>query len=212
MILDDKIRYLQIAFNHDVVMVANLLPRIPLSNRIMIEAGTPSAFVYVPMGPGLKIFPLGGFRAFAVAPWMPLGVTGVVRGAAGPALAEFVADPGRQRQRTGDACRLRCAAEEVGELFRTVAGRRTAVARRNDDVHELARQAVTIEKHYGCPMDMEWARDGETGNMYIVQARPETVQSHAAAGKLKSYTVHAAGGELTRGLSVGSAAAVGEVF
>jgi pyruvate,water dikinase len=44
-------------------------------------------------------------------------------------------------------------------------------------VTELARMAKTIEEHYGLPMDMEWAKDGITGELYIVQARPETVQS-----------------------------------
>ncbi|MGY6709204.1 MAG: PEP/pyruvate-binding domain-containing protein, partial [Rhizobiaceae bacterium] len=47
---------------------------------------------------------------------------------------------------------------------------------------QLARWAVAIEDHYGCPMDMEWAKDGETGEMFIVQARPETVQSRRGAG------------------------------
>ena len=42
---------------------------------------------------------------------------------------------------------------------------------------QLGRWAVAIEQHYGRPMDMEWARDGETGELFIVQARPETVQS-----------------------------------
>ena len=46
------------------------------------------------------------------------------------------------------------------------------------EVEELGRQAVVIEKHYGRPMDIEWAKDGEDGGLYIVQARPETVQSH----------------------------------
>jgi pyruvate,water dikinase len=45
------------------------------------------------------------------------------------------------------------------------------------DVHELARQALVIESHYGCPMDIEWGKDGETGAIYVLQARPETVQS-----------------------------------
>src|SRR4051812_8388105 len=45
------------------------------------------------------------------------------------------------------------------------------------DVMELARQALTIEQHYGCPMDIEWGKDGETGRIYVLQARPETVQS-----------------------------------
>ncbi len=74
-----------------------------------------------------------------------------------------------------------------------------------DEIVELARQACTIEDHYGCPMDMEWARDGETGDLYIVQARPETVQSRAEAGKMLSYTVHEHGPEILRGLSVGGA-------
>jgi pyruvate,water dikinase len=49
----------------------------------------------------------------------------------------------------------------------------------DDDVIELAKQALIIEEHYGCPMDIEWGKDGETGKIYILQARPETVQSRA---------------------------------
>jgi pyruvate,water dikinase len=79
------------------------------------------------------------------------------------------------------------------------------------EILELARAAATIEAHYGQPMDMEWARDGAGGALYIVQARPETVQSRSDAGKLKSYTVHEAGEELVSGLSVGNAVAIGEV-
>src|SRR5918995_2511926 len=47
------------------------------------------------------------------------------------------------------------------------------------DILELAKQALIIEDHYGCPMDIEWGKDGETGKIYILQARPETVQSRA---------------------------------
>ncbi|BBU83566.1 hypothetical protein EIMP300_49660 [Escherichia coli] len=47
----------------------------------------------------------------------------------------------------------------------------------NEEVQELAKQAVQIEKHYGRPMDIEWAKDGHTGKLFIVQARPETVRS-----------------------------------
>ncbi len=50
----------------------------------------------------------------------------------------------------------------------------------DDEITELAAMAVTIEKHYGRPMDIEWAKDGENGQLYIVQARPETVQSRAS--------------------------------
>ena len=79
------------------------------------------------------------------------------------------------------------------------------------EILELARQACTIEAHYGQPMDMEWARDGQTGQLYIVQARPETVQSRARFGTLKSYRVKKHGKTLLKGLSVGEAVVSGSV-
>ena len=79
------------------------------------------------------------------------------------------------------------------------------------EILDLARMAVTIENHYGQPMDMEWARDGDTGEIFIVQARPETVQSRADAGAIKSYTVRKSGKTLVKGLSVGSGVAAGQV-
>ncbi len=79
------------------------------------------------------------------------------------------------------------------------------------EIVELARWAATIEQHYGCPMDMEWARDGNTGDMYIVQARPETVQARRDVGIFKSYTIHNKGKVLTKGLSIGDAIASGQV-
>ncbi len=79
------------------------------------------------------------------------------------------------------------------------------------EILALARQARVIEEHYGCPMDMEWARDGKTGTLYIVQARPETVQSRADVGALRSYAVEDPGETLVTGLSVGDAAVTGRV-
>ncbi len=49
----------------------------------------------------------------------------------------------------------------------------------DEDLIELSKQALIIEEHYGCPMDIEWGKDGESGKLYILQARPETVQSRA---------------------------------
>ncbi|HSR00105.1 MAG TPA: phosphoenolpyruvate synthase [Sphingomicrobium sp.] len=74
----------------------------------------------------------------------------------------------------------------------------------DDDVLSLARWAVAIERHYGRPMDMEWAKDGETGELFIVQARPETVQSVRGAGTLKSWHIDTGGAEpLVSGSAVG---------
>jgi pyruvate,water dikinase len=76
---------------------------------------------------------------------------------------------------------------------------------------QLARWAVAIEKHYGCPMDIEWAKDGESGDIYIVQARPETVQSQRRAGLFKSYQVTKKGRLLASGLGIGEAVTTGRV-
>lgn len=78
------------------------------------------------------------------------------------------------------------------------------------EILELARMAVTIERHYGQPMDIEWARDGGTGLLYIVQARPETVQSRRGA-TVRHYELQSHGKVLVRGLSVGQAVVSGPV-
>jgi pyruvate,water dikinase len=92
----------------------------------------------------------------------------------------------------------------------SVAERRTAVLD-EDAILQLARWAVAIEDHYARPMDIEWARDGDSGELFIVQARPETVQSRKQAGALKTYTLKRKGERLLSGLSVGDAIAVGKV-
>ncbi|MCB1517572.1 MAG: phosphoenolpyruvate synthase, partial [Hyphomicrobiaceae bacterium] len=81
----------------------------------------------------------------------------------------------------------------------------------DEDILHLARWAVEIENHYGCPMDMEWAKDGDTGELFIVQARPETVQSRKSGAVLQSYSISGKGEVLTTGLSVGAAAVAGQV-
>jgi pyruvate,water dikinase len=79
------------------------------------------------------------------------------------------------------------------------------------EILKLATWAVTIESHYRCAMDMEWAKDGETGDLYIVQARPETVQSQRDVSAYRSYRITHKGKELTRGIAIGDAAAAGRV-
>jgi len=72
-----------------------------------------------------------------------------------------------------------------------------------DDVQALARDAVAIEQHYGRPMDIEWAKDGRTGEIYILQARPETVKSRGAANMLQRYILKERGKVLATGRSIG---------
>ncbi|MDM7323184.1 MAG: phosphoenolpyruvate synthase [Gammaproteobacteria bacterium] len=80
----------------------------------------------------------------------------------------------------------------------------------DDEVLELARQAVIIEQHYGRPMDIEWAKDGNTGELFIVQARPETVQTQADANLFKQYILNERGTVLAAGRSVGQKIATGQ--
>jgi len=79
------------------------------------------------------------------------------------------------------------------------------------EIVTLARWACVIEKHYGCPMDIEWAKDGETDEIFIVQARPETVQSRRTEPLLRSYRILSKGRKLLSGLSIGNAVVSGRV-
>ncbi|MFT5702962.1 MAG: pyruvate,water dikinase [Rickettsiales bacterium] len=79
------------------------------------------------------------------------------------------------------------------------------------EIIQLSRWASIIEKHYKRPMDMEWAKDGINNKLYIVQARPETVQSRKKAHHLKTYHLKKSGKLLVKGNSVGDAIATGVV-
>jgi pyruvate,water dikinase len=81
----------------------------------------------------------------------------------------------------------------------------------DDEILQLAKWAVAIEQHYGRPMDIEWAKDGMTGDLYIVQARPETVQSRRKAATMMSYTLKGQGKRLLTGTSIGQAIAAAAV-
>ena len=73
----------------------------------------------------------------------------------------------------------------------------------DEEVIELARYAVAIERHYGRPMDIEWARDGMDGCIYILQARPETVQSRLAGQAVERFELKERGAVLAEGRSIG---------
>ena len=79
----------------------------------------------------------------------------------------------------------------------------------DEDVLELAGYACAIERHYGRPMDMEWAKDGLDGQLYIVQARPETVASQRSLTTVDTYVLEGKGEVLTEGRSVGEKIASG---
>ena len=79
------------------------------------------------------------------------------------------------------------------------------------EVESLARQALIIEKHYGRPMDIEWARDGDDGQLYIVQARPETVQSQQDGRQMERFVLKEKGEVLAQGRAIGQKIGQGPV-
>ncbi len=81
----------------------------------------------------------------------------------------------------------------------------------NAEVEALARQALIIEKHYGRPMDIEWARDGDDGQLYIVQARPETVQSQQDGRQMERFVLKGKGSVLVEGRAIGQKIGQGPV-
>ncbi len=81
----------------------------------------------------------------------------------------------------------------------------------DEQVLKLARWGATIEKHYGRPMDIEWALDGKTGELFIVQARPETVESGKDGVVLSEYKLEATGEVLCQGAAVGAKIGQGKV-
>ncbi|TRD11624.1 phosphoenolpyruvate synthase [Erythrobacter insulae] len=101
--------------------------------------------------------------------------------------------------------------DEATRTVITETPERTRFVLNEGEILQLARWAVIIENHYGCPMDMEWAKDGPGGALFIVQARPETVRGQDDVSAIHSVTLEGKGRALTEGAAIGSEAASGKV-
>lgn len=104
---------------------------------------------------------------------------------------------------------------EAGRSVRTVdvpEAERRCFAITEAEIEELARYALIIEAHYGCPMDIEWGRDGVDGKLYILQARPETVKSQEARiDTLRRYRINKKSEVLVEGRAIGQKIGQGKV-
>lgn len=107
------------------------------------------------------------------------------------------------------------ASAEAGKSVETVDVSKEERARfslTDEQISNLAKQAITIEKHYGHPVDIEWALDGDDGKLYIVQARPETVKSRSKTNVMERYLIKETGGKvLCEGRSIGQRIGSGKV-
>ena len=113
-------------------------------------------------------------------------------------------DPAKKSRRQVDQDDLRRSRLKGSRAHRRSCRPPTGIAFRlsEADIIELAKQALIIEEHYGAPMDIEWGKDGSNGKIYILQARPETVQSRAGRTILR-YTLKSRSKVLTSGRSIG---------
>ena len=106
------------------------------------------------------------------------------------------------------------ASREIGRTIDFVpveAALRNRFSLTDDDVEKLARHALAIEAHYGRPMDIEWGKDGIDGELYILQARPETVESRKPAGQLSRFRLNETGRVLSEGRAIGQRIGAGRV-
>jgi len=114
----------------------------------------------------------------------------------------------------GDKKRKIVYARSRGRVTRTINTTKTereSFVLDDNEILRLAEWACAIEKHYEKPMDIEWARDRDTGQIFIVQARPETVQALKEAGSLTTYRLKEKGKRVLSGLAVGEAIAAAKV-
>ncbi len=104
--------------------------------------------------------------------------------------------------------------KEAGKSTRTVdvaEADRNVYSLTDEDVLELGRYAMIIEKHYGRPMDIEWGKSGDDGKLYILQARPETVKSQQSGHVMEKYRLKQYGKSLTHGRAIGQKIGAGQV-
>lgn len=130
-----------------------------------------------------------------------------------PLLANTSLKPIIEKRRGGKAQKMiyATAGDRPTRTVPTSRAEREAYVLPDDDVLTLGRWACAIEEHYGCPMDIEWAKDGQSGRLFIVQARPETVQSRRRTGEYRTYRIKSKGRKLVTGLSIGEAVVTGTV-
>ncbi len=131
-------------------------------------------------------------------PSLRAGHAAVIRRNLGTKASQMVYCDDPQQQRTVKTTAVAPAAQRQFSLT-------------NAEVEQLAHFALIIEEHYGRPMDIEWAKDGKDGKLYILQARPETVKSRGNKNVLERYSLKGQATVLTEGRSIGQRIGQGRV-
>ena len=138
-------------------------------------------------------------------PMLEAGKQALIRRNLGSKLIQMVFASAEEKAQTGQLVKTVDVAPELRNRYSLT----------DEDVHALARYAQVIEKHYGCPMDIEWGKDGTDGQLYILQARPETVKSQAEGKVEYRYKLKGNSGQsatvLAEGRAIGQKIGTGPV-
>ena len=134
-------------------------------------------------------------------PMLAAGKQAVIRRNLGSKLVQMVFSTPEEKAATGQLVQTTDVAVE----------QRNRYSLSDEDVMQLARYAVVIEKHYGRPMDIEWGKDGTDGQLYILQARPETVKSQQQGKTEQRYKLKSTGAVLAEGRAIGQKIGTGPV-
>ncbi|NMM78302.1 phosphoenolpyruvate synthase [Acidovorax sp. SRB_24] len=199
-------------FEHDVVALSAGVQRMVRSDLgaagVMFTIDTESGFedvVFITSSYGLGETVVQGAvnpdEFYVHKPMLRAGNKAVIRRNLGSKLIQMVFASPQEK-----------AAE--GKLIKTVdvpAEQRNRYSLTDADVEQLARYALVIEQHYGRPMDIEWGKDGQDGQLYILQARPETVKSQSKGQAELRYKLKGTGPVLAEGRAIGQKIGTGPV-
>ncbi|RMX07100.1 phosphoenolpyruvate synthase [Allofranklinella schreckenbergeri] len=199
-------------FAHDVVALSVGVQRMVRSDKgaagVMFTIDTESGFdqvVFITASYGLGETVVQGAvnpdEFYVHKPGLKAGRQALIRRNLGSKLIQMVFSSPEEKAATG-------------KLVQTVdvpAEMRNRYALTDAEVHELARYALIIEEHYGRPMDIEWGKDGADGQLYILQARPETVKSQQKDKAEQRYKLLGTGPVLSEGRAIGQKIGTGPV-
>jgi len=121
-----------------------------------------------------------------------------------PFVADEALSPILEKTKGDQAQKIVSTGEGGTATVATTDDERTGFVLSDEEILALTRWGRIIERHYDRPMDVEWARDRDSGDLFVVQARPETVQSRKAAGTLRTYRLTEDGPHLVTGLGIGT--------
>lgn len=199
-------------FAHDVVALSAGVQRMVRSDLgaagVMFTIDTESGFedvVFITSSYGLGETVVQGAvnpdEFYVHKPMLKAGKSALIRRNLGSKLIQMVFSSPEEKAASGKLVKTTDVAPELRNRYSLT----------DTDVQELAKYALVIEQHYGRPMDIEWGKDGTDGQLYILQARPETVKSQSKGQAELRYKLKGTGNVLAEGRAIGQKIGTGPV-